>query len=199
MPTTQTRNIVPAEAGMTCEIDACGAPATTCDLNADVEPRFFCAAHRPGRAATRRYLVTMGCAMYPIDATSPLDARQQARALYREQHGNYGMPVASALAADWREQIADAAVAVLTEPGVCVVRLGALPHRDETTPLPEVVSRLYKRSDYDTVRTMRRVAHSQATRAINRDCANYYVVERHDDGLVVWTGPNSILIQRRDG
>jgi hypothetical protein len=150
----------------------------------------------PTTITPRRYLVTMGCAMYPVDATDQRDARRQARALYREQHGSYGMPVASAVAADWREQIADVAMAALSEPGVCIVRLGALPHRGGASPAPEVVSRLYKRSDYDTPRTMRRVAHSQATRALNRDFANYYVVERHADGIVVWTGPNSILIQR---
>lgn len=138
---------------------------------------------------SRRYVVTMGCAKFTVDAPDQRDARRQARALYRDKYGNYGMEPASAVAEDWREQIADVALPVLTEPGVCIVRLG-------TDGKPEVVSRLYKRADYDSVRAMRRVGHSQATRAINRDCVNYYVVEQFGSGLVVWTGPSSILIQR---
>ena len=89
---------------------------------------------------------------------------------------------------DWRSEIADAARATLVEPGVCVVRRAA-------RTAPQVVSRLYPRASYDTPRTMRRVGWSQATRRLNSDCANYYVVERHAEGLVVWSDMHAILGQ----
>lgn len=91
-------------------------------------------------------------------------------------------------AKDWRFEIARVGAEALPREGCVIVHLG----RGGVT---FVASRFYDLADYESGPRMLDIVCAQQTRHLNASEDNVYVVRRYSDGVAVYTGRHSILVE----